>query len=141
MRFKLIENRPMKVYAWTLLTPGAWPNLTQGHELAQFIMGTTKHWYIQNIEALGLLVSEKKIFLVFLIVSLWRLSTPGAWPNLTPGHGWHNLCRGPLAIATYKISKLCALWFQRRRFLIFFPIASLLRLSTSGAWPNLTPGA
>ena len=32
MRFKLIENRPMKVYAWTLLTPGAWPNLTQGHD-------------------------------------------------------------------------------------------------------------
>ena len=47
-------------------------------------MGTTKHCYIQNIEALGLLVSEKKIFLVFPIVSLWRLSTPGAWPNLTP---------------------------------------------------------
>ena len=45
-------------------------------------MGTTKHCYIQNIEALGLLVSEKKIFLVFPIVSLWRLSTPGAWPNL-----------------------------------------------------------
>ena len=81
MRFKLIENRPMKVYAWTLLTPGAWPNLTQG----QFTMGTTKHCYIQNIEALGLLVSEKKIFLVFPIVSLWRISTPGAWPNLTPG--------------------------------------------------------
>ena len=32
LRFKLIENRPMKVYAWTLLTPGAWPNLTQGHD-------------------------------------------------------------------------------------------------------------
>ena len=32
MRFKLIENLPMKVYAWTLLTPGAWPNLTQGHD-------------------------------------------------------------------------------------------------------------
>ena len=32
MRFKLIENRQMKVYAWTLLTPGAWPNLTQGHD-------------------------------------------------------------------------------------------------------------
>ena len=32
MRFKSIENRPMKVYAWTLLTPGAWPNLTQGHD-------------------------------------------------------------------------------------------------------------
>ena len=32
MRFKFIENPPMKVYAWTLLTPGAWPNLTQGHD-------------------------------------------------------------------------------------------------------------
>ena len=28
-------------------------------------MGTTKHCYIQNIEALGLLVSEKKIFVSF----------------------------------------------------------------------------
>ena len=32
MRFKLIENQPMKVYAWTLLTHGAWPNLTQGDD-------------------------------------------------------------------------------------------------------------
>ena len=52
--------------------------------MAQFIMGTTKHCYIQNIEALGLLVSEKKIFLVFPIVSLWRLSTPGAWAKFDP---------------------------------------------------------
>ena len=36
-----------------------------GALLAQFIMGTTKHCYIQNIEALGLLVSEKKIFVSF----------------------------------------------------------------------------
>ena len=55
----------MKVYAWTLLTPGAWPNLTQGHDWHNFIMGITKHCYIQNIEALGLLVSEKKIFVSF----------------------------------------------------------------------------
>ena len=41
------------------------------------------------------------------------------------GHDWHNLCRGPLAIAKYKISKLWALWFQRRRFFNFFPIVSL----------------
>ena len=33
--------------------------------MAQFIMGTTKHCYLQNIEALGLLVSEKKIFVSF----------------------------------------------------------------------------
>ena len=32
---------------------------------AKFIMGTTKHCYIQNIEALGLLFSEKKTFFSF----------------------------------------------------------------------------
>ena len=36
---------------------------------------------------MGLVVSEKKIFLVFPIVSLWKLSTPGARPNLTISHG------------------------------------------------------
>ena len=44
------------------------------------------HCYIPNIKAVGLVVSEKKIFFSFFpIVGLWRLSTPGAWPNLTPG--------------------------------------------------------
>ena len=52
--------------------------------MAQFIMGTTKHCYIQNIEALGLLVSEKKFFLVFPIVSLWRLSTPRGVAKFDP---------------------------------------------------------
>ena len=32
------------------------------------------HCYIPNIKAVGLVVSEKKIFLVFPIVSLWDLS-------------------------------------------------------------------
>ena len=33
--------------------------------IGTIIMGTTTHCYIQNIAALGLVVSEKKIFLVF----------------------------------------------------------------------------
>ena len=28
---------------------------------------------------------EEDFFSLFPIVGLWRLSTPGAWPNLTPG--------------------------------------------------------
>ena len=54
---------------------------------------TTIHCYTQNIKALGLVVSEKKIFLnVFPIVSLWELMTPGAGPFLTPyGHDWQDL--------------------------------------------------
>ena len=40
----------------------------------------------KNMKALGLVVSEKKIFFyVFPIVSLWELMTPGAGPFLTPG--------------------------------------------------------
>ena len=65
--------------------PGAWPILTPGAWLAGFIKTVTKHCFTQNIKALGLMVSEKKIFYVFPIVSLWEIMTPGAWPILTPG--------------------------------------------------------
>ena len=37
-------------------------------------------------------------------------------PRGVAKHDWHNFCKRPLAIATYQISKLWALWFQR----IFF---------------------
>ena len=43
--------------------PGAWPIWTTGSRLAEIIKGLTR-----NIKALGLMVSEKKIFLrVFLL--------------------------------------------------------------------------
>ena len=40
------------------------------------------------------------------------------WPQ---EHDWQDLYRGPLNIATYKIRKLWALWFWRRRFFYGFP--------------------
>ena len=60
--------------------PGAWSVWISGAGLAQFTMGTNKHCYNQNIEALGLVVSEKIFFLVFFfpIVSLWAIDAPGA---------------------------------------------------------------
>ena len=57
--------------------PGAWPILTPGAWLAGFIKRVTKHCFTQNIKALGLIVSEKKIFYVFPIVSLWAIMTLG----------------------------------------------------------------
>ena len=48
--------------------PGAWPILTPGAGLAGFIKGITKHCYTQNIKALSLMVSEKKMFLCFPVV-------------------------------------------------------------------------
>ena len=46
------------------MTPGARPFLTPGAWLAGFIKKTTTHHYIQDMKALGLVVSEKKIFYV-----------------------------------------------------------------------------
>ena len=37
----------------------------QGHGWQDFMKGTTRHCYTQNMKALGFLVSEKKIFLCF----------------------------------------------------------------------------
>ena len=50
------------VSLWQLMTPGAGPFLTPGAWLAGFIKRTTTHCYIQNMKALGLVVSEKKMF-------------------------------------------------------------------------------
>ena len=54
-----------------IFNPGAW--------LAGFIKRTTTHCYIQNMKALGLVVSEKKIFLCF------SHDAPGAGAVGTPG--------------------------------------------------------
>ena len=66
--------------------PRAWPICTPGSRLAGIITGLTKHCFTQNIKALCLMVSEKKIFFTFFpIISLRRPMTPGAWPTWTPG--------------------------------------------------------
>ena len=67
------------VCLWEPMTPGAGPFLTSGAWLAGFIKRTTTHCYIQNIKALSLVVSEKKIFLCF------SQDAPGAGPLWTPG--------------------------------------------------------
>ena len=54
--------------------PRAWPIWAPGTRLAGFMKGITYHCYTQNIKALGLIVSEKKIFYVFPIITLWELS-------------------------------------------------------------------
>ena len=48
--------------------PGVWPIWTPGSRLAGIIKGLTKHCFTQNIKALGLMVSEKKIFLRFFLL-------------------------------------------------------------------------
>ena len=40
---------------------------TQGAWLAGFIKGTTIHCYTQNIKALDFVISERKIFMAFLL--------------------------------------------------------------------------
>ena len=49
-------------------TPGAWPIWTPRSRLAGIIKGLTKHCFTQNIKALGLMVSEKKIFFTFILL-------------------------------------------------------------------------
>ena len=53
---------------------GACQIWTPGTCLAGFIKGITKHCYTQNIKALGLIVSEKKILFMFPSKSQLELS-------------------------------------------------------------------
>ena len=72
-----------------------------------------------NIKTLGLMVSDKNIFLSFIYISLCKTCdlrgvTMHLWPQ---GDDLNILDRGPISDATYQISKL--MWFKRRRFLKF----------------------
>ena len=64
-------------------------------------------------------------------LSLWELMTPGAWPVGAQGLDWHDLCRGPLNIATYKIYKLWASWKK-----IFSPFNTRLNMKFEEIWPS-----
>ena len=48
--------------------PGMWPVWTPESRLAGIIKGLTKQCFTQNIKALGLKLSEKKIFLCFFLL-------------------------------------------------------------------------
>ena len=56
----------------------------------------------------------------FLRFSYEKDISPGMWPFLVRGHNLNKLSRWPLGDNTYQISKVKALWFQRRRFFKVF---------------------
>ena len=63
--------------------------------------------------------------------------TPGHSQFVPQWHGWQDLCREPLTIATYKLHKSCGP-HGFRDFLVF-PIISLWKLMTLGTWTFWTP--
>ena len=57
--------------------------------------GTTKRCFILNIQALGLVVSEKKIFSYFShYKSILDNDAPKAWPIWAPGAGLAGFMKG-----------------------------------------------
>ena len=73
--------------------PGAWPIWAPGSQLAGIIKGLNKHSFTQNIKALGLMVSEKKIFFYFVSYykSLETNEPPGCGQLGPQGHDWQDL--------------------------------------------------
>ena len=60
------------------------------------------------------------------------------WPQ---GYNLNKLGRGSLDDTTYQISRLYALWFQKRRFVHAAPPISLCKTSGPGAEPFFGPRA
>ena len=73
---------------------GAWPIWAPGSRLAGIIKGLTKHCFTQNINALGLMVSEQKIFFTFFFSNYKSMEAndPQGRGQLGPqGHDWKDL--------------------------------------------------
>ena len=85
------------VSLWPITMPQGGACMDPRAILAGFIKRTTIHCYTQNMKALGLVVSEKKIFLCF------PMTPSGQGPYAPQGHSWQDLKRGPLYIATHNI--------------------------------------
>ena len=83
---------------------------------------STRWCYTPYIKALGLVVSDKKIFSCFPYISLCKTYDPRGMPFLPHRHNLNKLARCPLSDATYQISRLYAVWFQTRRFFHVFPL-------------------
>ena len=115
-----IEFYLLYYYCSNLRPPGwgqFWP---QGYHMNRIDKGPNIIVQVQMIKALLLLVSEKKNFKVFLLCSYVSNLWPPGWGPVWPqGHHMNNLGRGPQGDATYKISKLYAFYFKRRKILKF----------------------
>ena len=115
--------------------PGAGPVSTPGALLAGFIKRTTIHCYTQNMKALGLVVSEKKLFYVFPIVCLWELMTPGAGPFLTPGAWLAGFIKMTTIHCYIQNMKALGLMVSEKKIFLCFSH------DAPGAKPIWTPGA
>ena len=96
--------------------PGAWPVWTPGASLAGFIKRNTIHCYIQNMKALGLVVSEKKIFLCFSHVA------PGAGPVWIIGAQLAGFIkRNTIYCYKQNMKALGLVVSEKKIFLMFYP--------------------
>ena len=86
------------------MTPGAKLILTPGPFLKPTVYRYTRQCYISNIDALGLVVCDKKIFKVVSIYLYVKHVTPAARPILTQCPDLNKLCISPLDNAAYQIS-------------------------------------
>ena len=105
------------VSLWEQMTPRVGPFLTAGAWLAGFRKRTTICCYIQNMKALGFVVSEKKFFYVFPM-------TPGTWlagfMKRTTRHCY-----------TQNMKVLGLVVSEKKIFFYVFPIVSLWELSVA----------
>ena len=87
------------------------------------------------MKALGLVVSEKKIFLCF------SHDAPGAGPVWTPGALLAGFMKRTTRHCYTQNMKALGLVVSEKKIFLCFPIVSLWELITPGAGSFLTPGA
>ena len=99
--------------------PWGWDILAQGHNLNKLGRGSLGDATYQ-ISRLRLYGFRQEIFSMFSLYkpmsNMWPLGWGHFWPQ---GYNLNKLGRGPLGDATCQISRLLALRFQRRFFLVF----------------------
>ena len=118
------------------MTPRAGPFFTPGTWLAGFIKKATIHCYIQNMKALGLVVSEKKVFLCF------SHDAPGVGPVWSTGAQLAGFIKRTIIHCYTQNMKALGLVVSEKKILYFSHCKSMAAIychgnqSSDPTWPK-----
>ena len=77
---------------WQIMTPRGVANLDPRVTIGRNYKGLTKYCFTQNLKALDLMTSEKKIFFSFFSYKSMEANDPMGRGQLGPqGHDWQDL--------------------------------------------------
>ena len=122
-----------------LVTFGLGQSWPQEHHVNKLGKGLQGDATCQISKPYNFQLQRGNILKIGFFVSMFQIVNPGAGPVMTLRASYEQLDRGPQVDAKYKISKLRAFHFQRRRILKIGFFVPMFQIVTPRGWATFDP--